>query len=201
MKLRFDQGMVAAEGFDPWSPGPLPLPSFFAPDPLDGRWRAPAYRLAEALDWIDRRGILLEHRPSRPPGFVPFPPSPARDEAIAGFLAEFAGLRAGWSAERTTRPVPAGDGLLLPDISFRREGRRTPIVFLEIVGFWTGESLDRRRRLAWTASGAKVILWLDDRLRCSEGPAATDGTAGARVIVSRSPPAPRRVLEVLAEMT
>ncbi len=57
------------------------------------------------------------------------------------FATRFEGLDSGWHLRREPEPIPAGRYVIIPDFSFERDGIK---VFMEVVGFWTPEYLERK---------------------------------------------------------
>ena len=83
----------------------------------------------------------------------------------AQWLAErFAALESGWELITEPEPVQIGDVVIVPDLSFRRDGR---VAHLEILGFWRRGSLDHRLALLQQPSASNLIIAVSRRL-CGE---------------------------------
>jgi predicted nuclease of restriction endonuclease-like RecB superfamily len=69
---------------------------------------------------------------------------------------------------REPAPLPAGDHLIFPDFSLH--SRRDPgrCVWIEIVGFWTPDYLERKLARLRAARCTRLILCIDEALGCSE---------------------------------
>ena len=77
----------------------------------------------------------------------------------------------GWSISREPDPLAAGGKAMIPDFLFERFGRR---VYLEIVGFWTKEYLDRKAAKLEALLGGKggaradLLVAVNSELACSK---------------------------------
>ena len=69
-----------------------------------------------------------------------------------------------WIVEREPEPLVAGIHIFIPDFAITVNGRR---VYLEIVGFWTKEYLERKLEKLRRLSGTKLIVAVDEELACS----------------------------------
>jgi predicted nuclease of restriction endonuclease-like RecB superfamily len=107
------------------------------------------------------------------------------------FAERFRALDSGWTLDDQTLPIDLGGrALVLPDYRFTREGR---VAFLEIVGFWRREYLERR--LEWLARYApgNLVLAVSRKLRVGEGGHELPGA----VIEFAEVVPPKRVLEAI----
>lgn len=77
----------------------------------------------------------------------------------ASFARRFNSLRSGWRLRREPEPLAAGREALIPDFSFEKHGLR---VFLEIVGFWTQEYLERKIRKLNSLSDVDLLIAVDE---------------------------------------
>lgn len=85
------------------------------------------------------------------------------------FAWDFGRLAPDWDILREPEPLRAGKALVFPD--FALEHRRDPARrwLLEIVGFWTPEYLARKLADYRAARLSKLILCIDEDLKCAEG--------------------------------
>ena len=82
------------------------------------------------------------------------------------FASKFNSLDSGWTLRREPEPLNAGRHVLIPDFSFEKYGMK---LYLEIVGFWTNEYLERKlSKLSSLASDVNIIVAVNETLRCSE---------------------------------
>lgn len=79
-------------------------------------------------------------------------------------IERFTALESGWELITEPEPVPVGDVVVVPDLSFRRDGR---VAHLEILGFWRRGSLQHRLALLQQPSASNLILAVSRRL-CGE---------------------------------
>ncbi|MBS7649013.1 DUF790 family protein, partial [Candidatus Bathyarchaeota archaeon] len=76
---------------------------------------------------------------------------------------ESAGL--GWKLIREPEPLIAGSHVMIPDFSFEKDGMK---VYMEVVGFWTPEYLDRKLSKLRQIPKVDMIVAVDRRLGCSK---------------------------------
>lgn len=76
---------------------------------------------------------------------------------------ESAGL--GWKLVREPEPLIAGSHVMIPDFSFEKDGMK---VYMEVVGFWTPEYLDRKLSKLRQIPKVDMIVAVDRRLGCSK---------------------------------
>jgi predicted nuclease of restriction endonuclease-like RecB superfamily len=82
------------------------------------------------------------------------------------FASKFNSLNTGWLLQREPEPLVAGRHVLIPDFSFEKYGHK---IFMEIVGFWTKEYIERKlSKLASLSPETEIIVALNENLRCSE---------------------------------
>ncbi|MEO6776264.1 MAG: DUF790 family protein [Kofleriaceae bacterium] len=77
-------------------------------------------------------------------------------------------------------PITVGAALLCPDLAIDRRGVRR---FIELVGFWTTESL-RTKLARYADAGVDVLLWIDGARCCGKDDAICDPRI---VLYDRSP--------------
>jgi uncharacterized protein len=82
----------------------------------------------------------------------------------ATFASAFLSYGTGWRLRREPEPLVAGTHVLIPDFVFEKDGMR---VFLEVVGFWTPEYLERKIAKLSLVSGVDMIIAADESLACS----------------------------------
>ncbi|MBX7191343.1 MAG: DUF790 family protein [Sandaracinaceae bacterium] len=93
----------------------------------------------------------------------------------AAFAKRFPRIAPSWALEREPEPILLGSGeLVFPD--FRLIERRAPhrVAWLEIVGFWTPESLERKLSALREAGIANLILAVSERLATREAELSDD---------------------------
>ncbi|MBS7628365.1 DUF790 family protein, partial [Candidatus Bathyarchaeota archaeon] len=107
-------------------------------------------------------GSLLEDLPEEREamGWRPFD-SFVEEEFARSF--ESAGL--GWRLVREPEPLIAGSHVMIPDFSFERDGLK---VYMEVVGFWTPEYLERKLSKLRQLPKVDMIVAVDRRLGCSK---------------------------------
>jgi len=79
------------------------------------------------------------------------------------FLASYGSM--GWTLRREPEPLVAGRHVLIPDFSFEKKGAK---VYLEVVGFWTPEYLERKIAKLNSIAGVDMIVAADESLACSK---------------------------------
>ena len=86
------------------------------------------------------------------------------EEKFAGKFEQFAN---GWKLIREPDPVIAEGKALIPDFMFEKYNRR---VYLEIVGFWTKEYLDRKvqKLVASTGKSIDMLVAVNEELACAK---------------------------------
>ncbi|HWG91375.1 MAG TPA: DUF790 family protein [Candidatus Thermoplasmatota archaeon] len=135
--------------------GPWRLSATLAPRPEQGRPEEATFDLASDFPLI--QGALDEEGG----GF---------DSATEGAFAQAAGaLPKPWVLLREPAILQAGDSVVIPDFGFAW-GEKGPLrLFVEIVGFWTPEYLERKlaKVRVLDAQGVPVLLLVDEALACS----------------------------------
>src|SRR6266571_3092758 len=82
------------------------------------------------------------------------------------FSRSFLSHNTGWVLRREPEPLMAGTHVLIPDFCFEKDGVK---VYLEVVGFWTPEYLERKvSKLNSIAAGIDMIIAADEGLACSK---------------------------------
>ena len=81
------------------------------------------------------------------------------------FATSFNSYNTGWVLKREPEPLIAGKHVLIPDFGLERGGTK---VYLEIVGFWTQEYLERKIGKLSALSGIDMIVAVDESLACSK---------------------------------
>lgn len=81
------------------------------------------------------------------------------------FAERFAALESGWSLERDPTPLAQGsEGVVVPDFSFRKDGK---VAHLEILGFWRKGTIEKRLSLL-KKYGPKNLVLAVSRRYCTE---------------------------------
>jgi hypothetical protein len=81
------------------------------------------------------------------------------------FSKRFRALDMGWTLTREPEPLTVGKGVLIPDFIFRKGGAKA---YLEIVGFWTPEYLERKIKKLQQLSQVDIMIAVDENLACSK---------------------------------
>ncbi len=83
------------------------------------------------------------------------------------FARKFEQFSTGWKLVREPDPVIADGKALIPDFAFEKYDRK---VYLEIVGFWTKEYLERKvhKLIASTAKKIDMLVAVNEELACSK---------------------------------
>ena len=81
------------------------------------------------------------------------------------FAKSFLSYGTGWTLRREPEPLIAGRHVLIPDFGFEKEGLK---VYLEVVGFWTPDYLERKIRKLSSIAGVDMIIAADESLACSK---------------------------------
>ncbi|MEM2760651.1 MAG: DUF790 family protein [Nitrososphaerales archaeon] len=81
------------------------------------------------------------------------------------FAKRFEQLANGWKLVREPDPVVADGKALIPDFAFEKYGRK---VYLEIVGFWTKEYLERKVQKLLSTLHADILIAVNEELACSK---------------------------------
>ncbi|MCP8303852.1 MAG: DUF790 family protein [archaeon] len=71
----------------------------------------------------------------------------------------------GWVLRREPEPLLAGRHVMIPDFSFEKRGVK---VYLEIMGFWTQEYLERKISKLNSITNLDMIVAVDESLACSK---------------------------------
>ncbi len=86
-------------------------------------------------------------------------------EVESQFYKEFSVYNTGWELRREPTVIKAGPYAIIPDFSFSRYGKE---LYLEIVGFWTQEYLEKKIRKL-NLSQSKIIVAVNQNLNCNKG--------------------------------
>jgi predicted nuclease of restriction endonuclease-like RecB superfamily len=87
------------------------------------------------------------------------------DSAVEqNFASQFQALKSEWTLKREPEPLKAGKHVIIPDFSLERGGVK---VYLEIVGFWTEEYLQRKVEKLRQVN-VKMLLLVDEALACEK---------------------------------
>jgi len=82
------------------------------------------------------------------------------------FSRSFNSLGTEWKCIREPEPLITGSHVLIPDFSFEKSGLK---VYLEIMGFWTEEYLERKiRKLRQLSRDVDMIVAVDEALACAK---------------------------------
>ena len=136
-------------------------------------------RFVPALAWCDRWWIrarcLLGDRvmrlacSHRDPVLAERPPPARFDSALEErFHKAFLREAPEWDLAREPRPVRSGEGWVFPDFLARRRDAPDQAVFVELVGFWTREYLERKVAGLRVARMRRYVLCVDEDLQLCE---------------------------------
>jgi predicted nuclease of restriction endonuclease-like RecB superfamily len=78
------------------------------------------------------------------------------------FASRFKALNSEWQLKREPEPVITGQQVIIPDFSFEREGSK---LYMEVVGFWTKEYLQRKIAKLKKAE-EQILVVVDENLAC-----------------------------------
>lgn len=92
-------------------------------------------------------------------------PNPYDSTVEERFAKSFLSYGSGWTLRREPEPLVAGTHVLIPDFSFEKHGAK---VYLEVVGFWTSEYLERKVSKLNLVAGIDMIIAADESLACSK---------------------------------
>lgn len=81
------------------------------------------------------------------------------------FARGFNSLGTGWVLRREPKPLLAGSHVLIPDFIFEKYGIK---VYLEVVGFWTQDYLERKISKLNALRDVDIIVAVDESLACSK---------------------------------
>ena len=81
------------------------------------------------------------------------------------FALEFNALKTGWKLKREPKALVVNNQILIPDFSFEKENMK---VYLEIVGFWTQDYLQRKLQKLSQVKDENLIMAVDKKLACSK---------------------------------
>jgi len=80
------------------------------------------------------------------------------------FAKTFNAYGSGWVLEREPEPLPVGRHVLIPDFRFTKYNMK---VYLEIVGFWTPDYLERKIAKLETVEDVDLIVAVNEKYACS----------------------------------
>lgn len=80
------------------------------------------------------------------------------------FANQFKAINSGWLLKREPEPVLAGNQVIIPDFSLEKSGLK---IYLEIIGFWTEEYLQRKAEKLKQVN-TKMILLVHEALACEK---------------------------------
>jgi predicted nuclease of restriction endonuclease-like RecB superfamily len=81
------------------------------------------------------------------------------------FAKSFLSYGTGWALRREPEPLIAGTHVLIPDFLFEKDGMK---VYLEVVGFWTPQYLERKVAKLGSIAGVDMIVAAEESLACSK---------------------------------
>ena len=81
------------------------------------------------------------------------------------FAKSFLSYGTGWGLKREPEPLIAGTHVLIPDFLFEKDGMK---VYLEVVGFWTPQYLERKLAKLGSIAGVDMIVAAEESLACSK---------------------------------
>jgi hypothetical protein len=96
------------------------------------------------------------------------------------FASRFKALNSKWQLKREPEPVITGQRVIIPDFSFEREGSK---LYMEVVGFWTKEYLQRKVAKLKKVK-EQILVVVDENLTC-ERLAKLDKQHGLNILYYR----------------
>jgi predicted nuclease of restriction endonuclease-like RecB superfamily len=97
------------------------------------------------------------------PLFGPQKTTEAFDSSVEeNFASRFKALNSKWQLKREPEPIITGQQVIIPDFSLEREGTK---LYLEVVGFWTKEYLQRKIAKLKKAK-EQILVAVDENLAC-----------------------------------
>lgn len=94
------------------------------------------------------------------------PPARLYDSTVEErFAKKFDALNSGWTIKREPEPLLAGRHVLIPDFGFEKHGVK---VYLEVVGFWTQEYLERKIGKLNSLVNVDMLAAVDENLACAK---------------------------------
>lgn len=92
-------------------------------------------------------------------------PEPLFDSEVEReFYRSISSLARGWRVEREPEPLVAGNKVLIPDFSVSNGERK---VYIEILGFWTKDYLERKMQKLRELRGVNIVVAVNEELACS----------------------------------
>lgn len=80
------------------------------------------------------------------------------------FVKRFSSLRKDWEIKREPTILKAGPSVMIPDFSLERRGKRC---YVEIVGFWTPEYIEKKIKKIQNLN-QKILLCVNKELQCTK---------------------------------
>jgi len=80
------------------------------------------------------------------------------------FANQFKALNTGWTLKREPEPIPVNKSVLIPDFSLEKSNLK---IYLEIIGFWTEDYLQRKTEKLKHVN-TKMILLIHENLACEK---------------------------------
>jgi uncharacterized protein len=115
----------------------------------------------ELKDVITNVGREASARDDQQPRVGPLYDSTTEERFAKSFLS----YGTGWALKREPEPLIAGMHVLIPDFLFEKDGMK---VYLEVVGFWTPQYLERKVIKLGSVSGVDMIIAAEESLACSK---------------------------------
>jgi hypothetical protein len=102
----------------------------------------------------------------------------------------------GWQLVREPDPIAVADGrAFIPDFAFEKYGRR---VYLEIVGFWTKEYVERKMHKLMDAVSSKnidLLIALNENLACTKiAPSFLSSIAPEKLVIYKNDSVPTKAI-------
>ncbi|MDR2204500.1 MAG: DUF790 family protein [Nitrososphaerota archaeon] len=111
------------------------------------------------INHIKHNNLLLQQNPNLPKIIYD-----STDEER--FANQFKAINSGWILKREPEPIQTGNQILIPDFSLEKSNLK---IYLEIIGFWTKEYLQRKtEKLKQIDNNIKMILLIQEKLACEK---------------------------------
>jgi predicted nuclease of restriction endonuclease-like RecB superfamily len=133
---------------------------------MGGEWSVRAQIVSR---WRDDRRLLTFELTSSEGVLLPtraLEPEELFDSSLEeGFAKRFASLGTRWKLLREPEPIPVGATVMIPDFAFVLGERR---IFMEIVGFWTPDYLEKKLKKLEAVRDVEMIVAVDINLGISK---------------------------------
>jgi predicted nuclease of restriction endonuclease-like RecB superfamily len=124
-------------------------------------FEADSNELKDLITNVPREAVVGEDPQQKPQAGLLLYDSATEEKFARSFLS----YGTGWVLRREPEPLIAGTHVLIPDFRFEKDGMK---VYLEVVGFWVPEYLERKVAKLNLVAGVDMIIAADESLACSK---------------------------------